>query len=93
MNPPYGREIGKWTKKAVESAKNGAVVVGLLPNRSDTSWYVDVMEASEIRLIKGRLHFNDGTNPAPFPSIIAIWGRDRLMPYPKLSYQSMEVEE
>ena len=39
MNPPYGREIGKWTKKAVESAKKGAIVVGLLPNRTDTAWY------------------------------------------------------
>ncbi len=23
MNPPYGREIGKWVKKAFESAKGG----------------------------------------------------------------------
>lgn len=93
MNPPYGREIGKWTKKAVESAKKGAIVVGLLPNRTDTAWYEDVMKAYEIRLIKGRLHFNDGINPAPFPSIIAVWRSGRLMPYPKLTYQNMEANE
>ncbi len=27
MNPPYGREIGKWMKKAYESAIAGATVV------------------------------------------------------------------
>ncbi len=25
MNPPYGREIGKWIKKAYESAKQGGL--------------------------------------------------------------------
>jgi len=74
MNPPYGKEIGKWTAKAVESAKHGAIIVGLLPNRSDTKWYADVMKASEIRIIQGRLRFNDGAVGAPFPSVIAIWG-------------------
>ena len=27
MNPPYGREIGKWVKKAFEESKKGATVV------------------------------------------------------------------
>lgn len=26
MNPPYGKEIGKWVKKAVETAKAGGVL-------------------------------------------------------------------
>jgi len=33
MNPPYGREIGKWVKKAAES---GTVVVALLPAVKET---------------------------------------------------------
>jgi phage N-6-adenine-methyltransferase len=41
MNPPYGRVIGKWVRKAYESAKRGAVVVGLLPARTDTQWFHD----------------------------------------------------
>jgi len=86
MNPPYGKEIGKWVKKAVETAKAGGVVVALLPNRSDTKWYSDVMKASEIRLIKGRLHFNDSENSAPFPSIIAIWGTPTT---PRITYQEV----
>ena len=27
----------------------------------------------EVRFIKGRLKFNDGKNPAPFPSAIVIF--------------------
>jgi len=34
MNPPYGREIPKWMKKAYEEARdNGALVVCLIPAR------------------------------------------------------------
>ena len=39
MNPPYGREIGKWMKKAYESARAGATVVCLVPARTDTAWW------------------------------------------------------
>ena len=31
MNPPYGRRIGEWVRKAYESAQQGAKVVCLLP--------------------------------------------------------------
>jgi phage N-6-adenine-methyltransferase len=42
MNPPYGREIGKWVRKAYEeSRKNAESVVCLLPSRTDTSWWHD----------------------------------------------------
>jgi site-specific DNA-methyltransferase (adenine-specific) len=35
-NPPYGREIGRWVEKAYESSLAGALVVCLLPARTDT---------------------------------------------------------
>jgi site-specific DNA-methyltransferase (adenine-specific) len=31
MNPPYGRQIGQWIRKAYESARDGATVVALIP--------------------------------------------------------------
>jgi phage N-6-adenine-methyltransferase len=72
MNPPYGREIGKWIKKASES-KNG-IVVCLLPARTDTKWFHDyIYGKAEIRFIKGRLKFGDSKNSAPFPSMIVIF--------------------
>lgn len=39
MNPPYGREIGKWVKKASE--QKGGLVVCLVPARTDTRWWHD----------------------------------------------------
>ena len=41
MNPPYGREIGKWIRKAYEESLRGALVVCLVPARTDTAWWHD----------------------------------------------------
>ena len=71
MNPPYGKEIGKWVKKAYESK---SLVVALLPARTDTKWFHDyIYGKTEIRFIKGRLKFGGSSNSAPFPSMLVIW--------------------
>lgn len=77
MNPPYGREIGAWVKKAYESAKGGATVVCLLPARTDTKWWHDYCAKGEVMLIKGRLKFGNADNSAPFPSALVVF-RPRL---------------
>jgi len=72
MNPPYGREIKDWIKKASEERK----VVALLPARTDTRYFHDYIYKKknvEIRFIKGRLKFGKATNSAPFPSMICIF--------------------
>lgn len=74
MNPPYGREIRRWVEKARTEAGH-ALVVGLLPCRTDTAWWHDnVMPAREIRFLRGRLSF-EGANgkDAPFPSCVVVW--------------------
>lgn len=72
MNPPYGREIGKWVAKA--SKVVGGVVVCLLPSRTDTRWFHDyIYGRAEIRFIRGRLKFGGCINSAPFPSMIVIF--------------------
>ena len=74
MNPPYGREIGKWVKKAHEESRNGATVVCLLPARTDTKWFQDYcIPFGEIRFLRGRLKFGGHNNSAPFPSAIVIF--------------------
>lgn len=73
MNPPYGREIGKWVRKAYDSAMDGsATLVCLLPARTDTAWFQEYCAAGEIIFLRGRLRFS-GKDPAPFPSVIAIF--------------------
>lgn len=78
MNPPYGKNISKWVTKARLSAENnGALVVALLPARTDTKWWLECMKATEIRFITGRLKFGSANSTAPFPSVIVIWGTPR----------------
>ncbi len=81
MNPPYGREIGKWVRKAYESALQGdATVVCLLPSRTETAWwhyYVQRAKSegfADITFLRGRLKFGASKNSAPFPSAIVFFG-------------------
>src|SRR6266481_4639265 len=57
MNPPYGREIGKWVRKAWSESQRGCLVVCLVPARTDTAWWHDYCIKGEIRFIRGRLKF------------------------------------
>lgn len=66
MNPPYGRKIGEWIKKAYKSSLDGAIVVCLIPSRTDTKWWHEYCMKGEIRFIKGRLKFGESKNSAPF---------------------------
>ena len=76
MNPPYGRDIKHWVRKAYEQSKHN-IIVGLLPARTDTRWFHDyIYGKAEIRFIKGRLKFGGHKNPAPFPSMVVIWRPD-----------------
>jgi phage N-6-adenine-methyltransferase len=73
-NPPYGREIGKWVKKASEAV--GGVVVMLIPARTDTRYFHEYIYQKlnvEIRFLKGRLKFGGSKNSAPFPSMVVIF--------------------
>jgi len=70
MNPPYGREIGLWMKKAWESK---ATVVCLVPARTDTKWWHDYAMKGEIEFIRGRLKFGNAKNSAPFPSAVVVY--------------------
>jgi phage N-6-adenine-methyltransferase len=72
-NPPYGREIGQWLKKAWQSAQAGATVVCLVPARTDTAWWHSVCMKGDIFFIRGRLKFGDSENSAPFPSAVVVF--------------------
>jgi len=86
INPPYGRNIGKWVKKCFEESQNGVLCVMLIPARTDTKYFHDyIYNKAEIKFLKGRLKFinrnlssyrDDGNfkiSPAPFPSMIVVW--------------------
>ena len=79
MNPPYGREIKDWVKKAYEESLKGATVVCLIPSRTDTKYWHDYIfpYSREITFLKGRLKFGNSKNSAPFPSAIIVFKEDK----------------
>lgn len=73
MNPPYGRGIGKFVKRAYEQSREYIIVVCLLPARTDTKWFHEYCTKGKIIFLKGRLKFSGHKNSAPFPSMIVIF--------------------
>jgi len=73
INPPFNL-TDRFLSKSVEERTNCNVIVLLIASRTDTIyWHEFAMKANEIRFIKGRLHFNNSINTAPFPSCIIIF--------------------
>ena len=80
VNPPYS-DVGKWVQKSYEESRdNGATVALLIPARTDTKyWHEYIMKgATTIYFVKGRLKFEKddgiGSNAAPFPSAVVVFG-------------------
>ena len=77
VNPPYGRELKAWVRKALGEIeeRRASVVAVLLPARTDTAWWHEhVAGRADVFLLRGRLAFGDGEQSAPFPSALAVWG-------------------
>ena len=79
LNPPYGRGLKHWVRKAYdEGCKPNTTVVVLMPARTDTKFFHDYcMKARKIYFVKGRLKFLDENGnvllPAPFPSMVVVF--------------------
>lgn len=79
MNPPYGMATREWVHKAWLEAGRGALVVGLIPARTDTDWFhrYVVRAGAEVRFVRGRVRFElpdrDPNGRCPFPSLVVVW--------------------
>ena len=76
LNPPYGRVLNSWMRKAYEQHLKGSTVVCLVPARTDTAWWHDYAMRGEIRFIRGRVKYvrADGfSDSAPFGSAIVVF--------------------
>ena len=78
-NPPYGREISAWVKKAYEESQKeyNSFVLMLLPARTDTKWWWEYVQGqATLFFIKGRVKFGDHNVGAPFPSVLALYMKE-----------------
>ena len=60
LNPPYGRTIGDWLRKAAREVDQGdaELVCCLVPARVDIRWYGQAAAAASlVRLLPGRIRF------------------------------------
>lgn len=77
MNPPYGKVLYEWMRKAYESYQNGATVCCLVPAATDSKWFHEfVLGTAEIAYLRGRPRFvtPEGTWQQTFsPSMIVIF--------------------
>ncbi len=83
LNPPYGRGLKEWVRKAkLEAFWHAQVVVMLIPARTDTTyWHQFIWDnvfhrpqhGVEVRLLPGRLKFKGAQSSAPFPSAIIVF--------------------
>lgn len=85
MNPPYGRgDSFKWVTKAASEAEAGALVVALLPARTDTRWWHYYIWDGEgprpgvtVEFLRGRVKFVGAAASAPFPSVVVTFWPER----------------
>jgi phage N-6-adenine-methyltransferase len=80
LNPPYGRKLEPFIRKAAAEADKGKLIVALIPFRCRAAWWhVAVLgRASEVRCVRKRIRFlrPDGTRgkfTGSCDSCIVIW--------------------
>lgn len=86
MNPPYGRTIAAWMQKAYGESQAGALVVCLVPARTDTAWWHDYAAKGEVRFLRGRLKFGGDRargHDAPFPVAVVVFRPNTPAPAPE----------
>ena len=75
MNPPFSRELNKWVKKLHNDTKKfGGTKVCLIPVRSNTKWWNEIIQDAECRFIIGEVNFNDEPRGLWLPMCILIFG-------------------
>lgn len=80
LNPPYGRKLEPFVRKAAKEAAKGKRVVALIPFRCRAAWWHECVIgiAEEVRCIRKRVKFMrvDGTRPSltgSCDSCLVVW--------------------
>ena len=77
LNPPYGREIGSWLRRAAQAGAEGHLIVALVPARSTgTQWWIEATAAASLppRFIPRRLVNPETGRQWTIPAAILVFG-------------------
>lgn len=87
LNPPYGREVGKWIDKLEEEWRSCHIknAIILIHAKTDTKWFGKIADmAAEMCCWRGRITFQspDGKNgKGTFPSLLILLSTDKEIRY------------
>ena len=72
---PNTQNMPEWVKKFVEEQQEGRTVVSIVPARTNTAWFHEVVlpNASEVRFIKGRLTRKGHKAQNAFPDMVLVF--------------------
>lgn len=80
MNPPYGRKLDPFVRRAADEADKGKTVVALIPFRCRAAWWHEAVlgRASEVRCVRKRIRFvrpdgSRGRFTGSCDSCIVVW--------------------
>ena len=84
VNPPYSdlkttkKSLG-WVEKSHIECQKGKFIVMLIPARTDTTWFHDIILANnyKVEFIRGRLKFGTVGANAPFPSMLVFFEKKK----------------
>jgi phage N-6-adenine-methyltransferase len=93
LNPPYGRKLEPFVRRAALEAVPGKIIVGLIPFRCRASWWHEAVigRAREVRCIRKRVRFvrldgSRGNFTGSCDSCLVIWdgyysGQTTVVPF------------
>lgn len=74
INPPFS-QLDKWCDFIIKHLHYVHCICLLMPVRTDTQYFNKIFPyITDIYFIRGRLHFNDSKQSAPFPTMLCCFG-------------------
>jgi phage N-6-adenine-methyltransferase len=80
LNPPYGRKLEPFVRRAADEADKGKTIVALIPFRCRAAWWHESVlgRASEVRCVRKRIRFvrpdvTRGKSVGACDSCIVVW--------------------
>jgi len=85
--------VKKWVQKCIEQRDKGKTVVMIIPSRTNTDWFHELVvpEATDLRFIRGRITLPGYTTQNQFPDAVCVFGTKKQPSSLSSPPQSLEI--